>query len=61
VLDKLRGLNDTAVNEGLKALNVETAARSPDLMFWVLVGVSAVCLLWAIWQSKRETPDLKVE
>ncbi|MGD0653919.1 MAG: sodium-translocating pyrophosphatase [Thermoguttaceae bacterium] len=58
VLDKLRALNDPKVNEGLEALKVQTAARSPDLLFWTLIIISVIGLLWAVWQSKRETPDM---
>ena len=33
---------------------------TPDAAyFWVPVAVAALGLLWAIWQSKRETPDMK--
>jgi K(+)-stimulated pyrophosphate-energized sodium pump len=27
-------------------------------MFWVVVGVCALGLIWAVWQSKRETPEM---
>ncbi|MCE9547157.1 MAG: sodium-translocating pyrophosphatase [Planctomycetia bacterium] len=30
-----------------------------DMLFWVIVGVSIVGLIWSIWQSKRETADMK--
>ncbi len=58
VLDKLRALNDPAVNQGLEAMKVQTVSRSPDLLFWTLIIVSVIGLLWAVWQSKRETPDM---
>ena len=60
VLDKLRALNDPAVNEGLESLKVQTASRSPDLLFWTLIIVCAIGLLWAVWQSKRSGPDMEV-
>jgi K(+)-stimulated pyrophosphate-energized sodium pump len=58
VLNNLRGLNDPAVNRGLADMHVETAARSPDLMFWTLIIVSVIGLLGGVWQSKREAPDV---
>jgi K(+)-stimulated pyrophosphate-energized sodium pump len=58
VLDKLRALNDSKVNEGLEAMKVQVASRSPDLLFWSMIIVSAIGLLWAVWQSKRDTPDV---
>jgi K(+)-stimulated pyrophosphate-energized sodium pump len=60
VLDKLRALNDPTVNQGLEALKVQTASRSPDLLFWTLIIVCAIGLLWAVWQSKRSGPDMEV-
>ena len=59
VLDKLRGLNDPVVNEGLEAMKVQTVSRAPDLLFWTLIIVSVIGLLWAVWQSKREGPDME--
>jgi K(+)-stimulated pyrophosphate-energized sodium pump len=58
VLNKLRTLDDPNVQKGLEEFNVLTAARAPDLKFWIIVGVAAVGLIWAVWQSKRETPDM---
>ena len=52
VLNNLRGLNDPVVNSGLADLHVETASRSPDLLFWMMIIVSVIGLLWAVWQSK---------
>ncbi len=58
VLNNLRGLNDPVVNSGLADLHVETASRSPDLLFWTMIIVSVIGLLWAVWQSKRKAPDM---
>lgn len=31
------------------------AAKPIDAMFLIVVAVSAVALIWSVWQSKRET------
>ncbi len=36
-------------------------AKPHDTLFWGAIAVSALGLLWAIWQSKRETPEMKGE
>jgi K(+)-stimulated pyrophosphate-energized sodium pump len=59
VLDKLRALNDPTVQQGLKDFGVEEASRSLGPTFWIIVGVAALGLIWSVWQSKRETPDMK--
>jgi K(+)-stimulated pyrophosphate-energized sodium pump len=59
VLDKLRTLKDTAVQQGLAEFNVQTASRPPDMKYWIIVGICVLGLLWSIWQSKRETPDMR--
>ena len=33
-------------------------AKSPDNMYWIVVAVCVLGLIWAIWQSKRETLDM---
>ncbi|HVX59484.1 MAG TPA: sodium/proton-translocating pyrophosphatase, partial [Pirellulales bacterium] len=38
-----------------------SGAKPHDKLFWGAIGVSALGLLWAIWQSKRETPEMKGE
>jgi hypothetical protein len=43
------------VIKGLSKLGVpEVAVKSADQFFWIAIAVSAVGLLWAVWQSKRE-------
>jgi K(+)-stimulated pyrophosphate-energized sodium pump len=49
---------DNFVNETLKDMGVKVSSKTPDGMFWSIVGVCSVGLIWAVWQSKRETPDV---
>ncbi|HPD31102.1 MAG TPA: sodium/proton-translocating pyrophosphatase [Phycisphaerae bacterium] len=37
--------------------NVQVAGKSPDALFWAVVVVGVGGLVWALWQSKRETPQ----
>ncbi|MGD0383745.1 MAG: sodium-translocating pyrophosphatase [Thermoguttaceae bacterium] len=46
------------VVDKLKAQGVNVTGKSYDTVFWVVLGVGVIGLLWAIWQSKRETPDM---
>jgi K(+)-stimulated pyrophosphate-energized sodium pump len=55
VLAALRGSGDANVMKGLTEMGVQTAARAHDQLFWGVIIVGVVGLLWAIWQSKRET------
>jgi K(+)-stimulated pyrophosphate-energized sodium pump len=41
----------------LKKVGVTVQGRPTDAMFWAIVAISVVGLTWAIWQSKRETPE----
>jgi K(+)-stimulated pyrophosphate-energized sodium pump len=42
----------------LDKLGVNVAPKTPDQFYWIIVGASVVALVWAIWQSKRDTrPD----
>ena len=34
-------------------------AKTPDTMYWVIVAVCAIGLLWAVWQSKHETLEMR--
>ena len=45
------------VIDKLRAVGVEATYKPVDTMFWVVVGVGLVGLIWAVWQSKRETPE----
>jgi K(+)-stimulated pyrophosphate-energized sodium pump len=43
----------------LKNLGVSGLEAKPlDGFFWTAVIVSAVALIWAVWQSKRDTPEM---
>jgi len=46
---------DKGVIDKLKNVGVEVAYKPHDTMFWSVVGVCILGLIWAIWQSKRET------
>jgi K(+)-stimulated pyrophosphate-energized sodium pump len=46
---------DKGVIAKLKAVDVNVAFKPHDTMFWSIVGVCALALVWAIWQSKRES------
>jgi K(+)-stimulated pyrophosphate-energized sodium pump len=35
------------------------AAKAPDNMFWIVIAVCVIGLIWAIWQSKRDTPEMR--
>jgi K(+)-stimulated pyrophosphate-energized sodium pump len=39
--------------------NIEVVVKPHDSLFWGSIIVAAVGLTWAIWQSKRETPDMQ--
>ena len=42
----------------LQRLGVDIKFKPMDTMFWVALGVGALALVWAIWQSKRETAGM---
>ncbi len=35
--------------------------HAPDGLFWAAIGICIVGLTWAVWQSKRDTPDMRSE
>ena len=37
--------------KGVKGL----VEKAPDTQFWVVIAVGIVGLVWAVWQSKRES------
>ncbi|MFO0898870.1 MAG: sodium-translocating pyrophosphatase [Pirellulales bacterium] len=43
----------------LKTQGVTVTPRAADAMFWTAIAVSVVFLGWAIWQSERETPEMR--
>jgi K(+)-stimulated pyrophosphate-energized sodium pump len=56
-LDKLRGLKDAVVNAGLQKMGVLEQARQPDELYWGVIAAGVLGLIWAVWQSKRETGE----
>ena len=48
---------DTDMIGKLKLVNVVVTPKESDLLFWGVIVISVVGLAWAIWQSKRETPE----
>ena len=42
----------------LKGEGVEVAASGSNQMYWAVIAVCVVGLVWAVWQSKRETPEM---
>jgi K(+)-stimulated pyrophosphate-energized sodium pump len=49
---------DTKAIEGLKKVGVEVTAKAVDGFFWAAVVVSAIALIWAVWRSKHEAPEM---
>ena len=47
---------DSGMINELKKVGVTVQGRSSDALFWSVIVVSVAGLIWAIWQSKRETP-----
>jgi K(+)-stimulated pyrophosphate-energized sodium pump len=48
---------DTDMIGKLKSVGVSVAPKESDILFWAVIVISVVGLAWAIWQSKRETPE----
>jgi len=48
---------DKEMIDKLKSVNVHVAPSESDVLFWAVIVISVVGLAWAIWQSKRETPE----
>jgi K(+)-stimulated pyrophosphate-energized sodium pump len=50
---------DTVVIDKLKSIGVEDVVSKPhDGLYWGSIIVCVVGLTWAIWQSKRESPEM---
>ncbi|MGD9646454.1 MAG: sodium-translocating pyrophosphatase, partial [Pirellulales bacterium] len=49
---------DKTMIERLQSHGVKVDVKMLDITFWVVIVVCAVGLLWSIWQSKRETPEM---
>ena len=41
----------------LEKVGVMVVGKNHDTLYWSAVGVCALGLIWAVWQSKRETPE----
>jgi K(+)-stimulated pyrophosphate-energized sodium pump len=41
----------------LKGVGVAAVGKPYDALFWGALIVGAIGLVWAVWQSKRETPE----
>ncbi len=50
---------DKKVIQILGKSGVEVAQKGHDTLFVVSIVVCIVGLVWAVWQSKRETPDMQ--
>ena len=48
---------DRQMIEKLRGQGVVIEQRALDALFWGAIVVSVLGLAWAVWQSKRETPD----
>jgi K(+)-stimulated pyrophosphate-energized sodium pump len=48
---------DTNMINKLKSVGVNVTAKPTDPLYWTAITVCVVGLTWAVWQSKRETPD----
>jgi K(+)-stimulated pyrophosphate-energized sodium pump len=48
---------DTGMVKKLQSVGVKVTSTSPDAVYWVVIIVCVAGLTWAIWQSKRSTPD----
>ena len=51
---------DGEVVDRLKSLSQEFSVefKPHDTLFWVVIAVCVAGLTWAVWQSKRETPEV---
>ncbi|MEN6405291.1 MAG: sodium/proton-translocating pyrophosphatase, partial [Thermoguttaceae bacterium] len=46
---------DKLVCGKLTANHVDVTAKAHDTQYWVVIAVGLIGLIWAIWQSKRES------
>jgi len=49
---------DTKAIENLKKVGVIVPEKAVDGFFWAAVIVSAIALIWAVWRSKHEAPEM---
>jgi len=50
---------DKGVVDKLRALNVHVTSKPYDGLFWGAIVIGILGLTWAVWQSKRETHEMK--
>ncbi len=50
---------DKQMIDKLKEVGVNVTLKTPDNTFWIIIAVCAIGLIWAVWQSKRETPEMR--
>ena len=48
---------DKTVVDKLKEVGVNAVQKPMDAMFWSVIVRRPAGPVWAVWQSKRETPD----
>jgi K(+)-stimulated pyrophosphate-energized sodium pump len=48
---------DTGMVNKLKSVGVPVSSHAPDAVYWIAIIVCVAGLTWAVWQSKRSTPD----
>jgi K(+)-stimulated pyrophosphate-energized sodium pump len=49
---------DKTVIEGLAKVDVHVKPQEDYTFFWAAVVVSAIALIWAVWRSKHEAPEM---
>jgi K(+)-stimulated pyrophosphate-energized sodium pump len=49
---------DKTAIEGLAKVGVNVSEKAVDGFFWAAVVVSALALIWAVWRSKHEAPEM---
>ncbi len=47
------------MGESWQQTHFPNGAKAPDNLYWGAIAIAVVGLVWAIWQSKRETPDMQ--
>ena len=52
---------DTVVVEKLNSLGVEVTGKTADGLYWGIIVVGLTGLIWAVWQSKRESGDMTAD
>jgi K(+)-stimulated pyrophosphate-energized sodium pump len=50
---------DLKLLDNLPDVKKLVAPKSPDNMYWIVIAVCVIGLIWAIWQSKRDTPEMR--